>query len=274
MEHDSPSVRKTAFNCPHCGAFAKQDWYSLQAVYSSEEKPPPNVIIRKRIGDELEQVKTEEREIHRQWLNKMADGFPFLEETDILSKRRYESLELRNIFVSECCRCKNISVWIYDNLVYPQRGEAPPANPDLPDDIRRDYNEASHILGLSPRGAAALIRLAIQKLCKKLGKPGKNLNDDIGALVKGGLDPRIQQALDIVRVIGNNAVHPGQIDLRDDRKTAESLFHFLNEIAEEMISKPKRVNQAYETLPENERKAIEKRDANNGARGRQTGEHD
>ena len=108
-----------------------------------------------------------------------------------------------------------------------------------------------------------MIRLAIQKLCKRLDKPGKNLNDDIGALVADGLDPRIQKALDTVRVIGNNAVHPGQIDLSDDRRAAESLFHLLNLIAEKMISEPKHVEDVYSALPEDALSAIEKRDANN-----------
>ncbi|MCC0046711.1 MAG: DUF4145 domain-containing protein [Defluviimonas sp.] len=130
----------------------------------------------------------------------------------------------------------------------------------MPDDIRRDYDEASTILDLSTRGAAALIRLGIQKLCKHLGQPGKNINDDIKALVAGGLDLRIQKALDVVRVVGNNAVHPGQIDLKDDRATAESLFRLLNLIVEKMISEPKHVDEVYAALPEEARKAIEKRD--------------
>ena len=64
-------------------------------------------------------------------------------------------------------------------------------------------------------------------------------------------------------MIGNNAVHPGQMDLRDDRPTAESLFHFLNLIAAKMISGPKHVKEVFATLPESARKAIEERDANN-----------
>ena len=145
-------------------------------------------------------------------------------------------------------------------MVHPQLGKAPPANPDLPDEIRRDYDEASSILDLSPRGAAALLRLALQKLCKKLGQPGDNLNADIRALVAKGLDPVIQQALDSVRVVGNNAVHPGQIDLRDDRTTAETLFGILNLIVERMISVPKHVEEFYKKLPEEEQKRIENRD--------------
>ena len=193
------------------------------------------------------------------WADSMVAGAPFLWREN---EPRFFEVKLYNVSVSECFNCNDISIWVYDRLVYPQRGEAPPANPDLSDDIRRDYDEASTILDKSPRGAAALIRLAIQKLCKELGQSGKNINVDIAALVADGLDPRVQQALDIVRVVGNDAVHPGQIDLRDDRATAEMLFGLLNVIAEKTISVPKRIEEVYGALPEDARDAIAKRDAN------------
>jgi hypothetical protein len=104
------------------------------------------------------------------------------------------------------------------------------------------------------------LRLCVQKLCKHLGKPEKNINDVIAALVKNGLHLHVQQALDIVRVVGNNAVHPGQIDLKDDRATAERLFGLVNLIAETMISLPNHVASLFDSLPEEARKAIEKRD--------------
>ncbi len=119
----------------------------------------------------------------------------------------------------------------------------------MPQDIRRDYDEAGSILNLSLRGAAALLRLAIQKLCKELGQPGENINADIAALVANGLHPMLQKALDTVRVVGNDAVHPGQIDLRDDRATAESLFRLVNMIVEKTISEPKHVEALYALLP-------------------------
>ena len=262
MKNVSPSVQETAFNCPHCGALAKQFWCSLHANWLPDKYPLPQIIRpENRQKFNLEDVKdADRREKISRMLNVIAKGLPVLDKN---SAGTYTYLGLHNIFVSECFNCKYISVWIYDKLVYPRCGEAPPANPDLSDDVRRDYDEASSILDLSPRGSSALIRLAIQKLCKELGKPGKKLNDDIGALVADGLDPRIQKALDAVRVIGNNAVHPGQIDLRDDRVTAESLFRLLNLIAEKMISEPKHVDEVYATLPEGALKAIEERDANN-----------
>jgi hypothetical protein len=145
-------------------------------------------------------------------------------------------------------------------LVYPVRGEAPLPNPDMPEDVRLDFDEAGRIFQISPRGAAALLRLAIQKLCRELGGKGQNIDDDIAMLVKNGLDVRIQRSLDIVRVIGNESVHPGQIDLRDDVGTAEKLFVLVNIIADAMISQPKHIEEMYAGLPESKRAAIERRD--------------
>jgi Domain of unknown function (DUF4145) len=144
--------------------------------------------------------------------------------------------------------------------VFPSASGAPLANPDLPSDVAADFNEARDIVNRSPRSAAALLRLAVQKLCVELGEKGKSINDDIGALVKKGLPVRIQQALDTVRVVGNNAVHPGQMDLKDDVATATSLFHLVNIIAETMITQPKEIDSLFQQLPEAQRDAIKKRD--------------
>lgn len=146
--------------------------------------------------------------------------------------------------------------------MYPDSAGIDSPNDDLDDDIVADYNEAASILQKSPRGAAALLRLAVQKLCKQLGEPGKDINTDIGNLVQKGLSPTIQQALDALRVIGNESVHPGQIDLRDDPGTAQALFRLLNKIAETMITEPRQIQEIYDKIPESKKKAIEKRDKN------------
>jgi len=115
----------------------------------------------------------------------------------------------------------------------------------MPDDTRADFDEARSVLDLSPRSAAALLRLCIQKLCKHR-LPGKDLNNDIAVLVKQGLDPLVQKALDIVRVVGNNAVHPGELDLKDDRATAAKLFELVNRIAQDLITHPKELQELFE----------------------------
>jgi hypothetical protein len=139
-------------------------------------------------------------------------------------------------------------------------GEIPLPNPDLPGEIKGDYQEARSIVSRSPRGSAALLRLAIQKLCKELGEPGKNINEDIGSLVRKGLPTRVQRALDVVRVIGNEAVHPGQIEVSDNPAIAASLFRLVNIIAEHMISEPKAIAELYRSLPPDKLKGIEDRD--------------
>ena len=91
-----------------------------------------------------------------------------------------------------------------------------------------------------------------------MGEKGKNIDDDIASLVKKGLSPLVQQSLDAVRVIGNEAVHPGTLDLKDDRDTATRLFDLVNIIAEQMISNPKHVKEIYEKIPEEKKKSDRK----------------
>lgn len=93
-----------------------------------------------------------------------------------------------------------------------------------------------------------------------LGQKGRDINDDIAALVKNGLSPRIQKALDICRVVGNNAVHPGKIDLNDTPDTAQSLFRMVNLIVEDRITHPKEIVELYGNLPEEQLKAVKDRD--------------
>jgi len=162
--------------------------------------------------------------------------------------------------VSRCDHCQAVALWFKGALVFPIKSPAPKPNPEMPADAKADYEEAAGILNTSPRGAAALLRLSIQRLCVHLGGKGKNLNDDIRQLVEDGLPEKIRKSLDVVRVTGNNAVHPGQMTDIDDPKTAEALFPLVNLIVESMIALPKKIEALHEGLPEGAKEAIEKRD--------------
>jgi uncharacterized protein DUF4145 len=167
---------------------------------------------------------------------------------------------LPRLWSAECDHCKQLSIWLDEKMVFPTVSTAPLANADLPSDVKEDYEEAREILSRSPRGAAALVRLSVQKLCKSLGEKGDNINADIAGLVKKGLPLRVQQALDAVRVIGNNAVHPGLIDITDDPETAARLFELVNIVCDYMITQPRRVEEIYSKLPAPLLEAIDKRD--------------
>ena len=164
------------------------------------------------------------------------------------------------ISLTFCEHCTKKMIWYEDKIIYPRVTGAPMPNDDMNDEIIKDYNEARDIVVDSPRGASALLRLALQKLCVQLGEKGKNINDDIGNLVKRGLPVKIQQALDCTRVIGNQAVHPGEIDINDEPEIAYSLFELINAIADAMITQPKEIQALYDRLPVTARNAIKKRD--------------
>jgi hypothetical protein len=110
-----PSIDQLAFNSRHCGALAKQFWFSVHAEALGKDEMP--FRLDPELAEELGKV-----------------GF----------------------------NCTEASIWIGDRLVWPGRAEAALPNPDLPNDVRDDYEEASVIFQLSPRGAAALLRLGIQ----------------------------------------------------------------------------------------------------------------
>lgn len=161
---------------------------------------------------------------------------------------------------AQCARCNNTSIWVKGVMIYPKINTAIPPNPEMPEAALALYKEAAEIHSLSPRSAGALLRLSVETLVNKM-KPGTgNLNDKIGLLVEDGLHPKIQQALDSVRVIGNNAVHPGEIDA-DDPETVAVLFGLVNLIVEETIEKPKHVEKIFGMLPDGAKEGIERRDS-------------
>lgn len=251
-----PSIRLTAFSCAHCGTLTTQFWYDL-GVQQKAKDDVPVVWTPDRVA-EVRKEQAGNRDLDEEFwesLEQLATGAPFL-DGDGGNPRKF----LRNVSVSRCYECDQFSIWLHDRLIWPALTDAPQPNPDIPAPIASDFREAAAILPASPRGAAALLRLCVQKLCAHLGEKGRNIDDDIASMVKKGLDVRVQKALDIVRVIGNEAVHPGQIDLNDNRGTAEELFRLVNLIADIMISQPKHIREMYESLPAGKLKAIERRD--------------
>lgn len=161
---------------------------------------------------------------------------------------------------SHCSHCGRWSYWYEGKMIIPSEAPVEPPHPDLPEDCALDYREARDVYTRSPRAGAALLRLCLQKLMRHLGENGKNINDDIGSLVSKGLSPMVQKSLDICRVVGNNAVHPGEINLKDSPEIAQQIFSLINFIVEDRISRPREIDALYERLPETARKGVEGRD--------------
>jgi len=254
-----PSISETAFNCPHCSALTTQYWYEVFPKQITSEKKVPFVFNEKH-REGIARSSKFEGEDKAKFLalcDKHISGLVSFEPVSSV----YPDYKVINLHLSRCYNCDKISVWVHDKLLFPSHKTIVQPNADLPDEIIRDFEEARDIVDQSPRGAAAILRLCIQKLCASLGEKGKNIDDDIASLVRKGLNPLIQKSLDIVRVIGNEAVHPGTLDLKDDRDTAIQLFEITNSICDQMITHPKHVENLYLRLPKSKLDAIAKRDA-------------
>lgn len=208
-----------------------QEYYNLKYQQSSFKCPYCNVYA------------------HQEWSSVFTDNNQWGRELTISN----ESVE-----ASVCAYCSQTSFWVGQELIYPLQTKLPRPNSDLSNEIKEVYEEAARIADLSPRAACALLRLAIELLLKQLGVTG-TINDSIKKLVKKGLDVRIQQSLDVVRVTGNNAVHPGTIDF-NDTTNARHLFRIVNYIAHSLITQPKQIQEFFEDLPDEDKEKIYKRD--------------
>jgi hypothetical protein len=165
---------------------------------------------------------------------------------------------LENLFLSVCSRCRKYSLWLDEKMIYPVSSVAPWPIEDMPPNVKDDFLEGRNVVNASPRAAAALLRQALQKLMVHLGESGKRLDEDLADLTRKGLPKKIRSALDAVRVVGNDAVHLGEINSKDDTDTAIALFNLLNMIVEVMISQPKKVNDLYTKLPNSTTRPVRK----------------
>lgn len=223
-----PQFKLDNFTCPICGVYAHQIWQEILHEKYYPFQDLTGVLINSGINNSF------------------------------LTIRRSGSL-----YISCCQHCKQTSLWLNEKLIYPAVSIIPSPNDDMPKDIAEIYNEAASIYSLSPRSSAALLRLALQMLLKELGEKGDNINNDIGNLVKKGLPEIVQQAADTIRYIGNQAVHPGEIDFNDNDDTAKTLFEIMNWIVYYMITVPNSINNMYNTLPPSIKEQIDKRDHKN-----------
>lgn len=167
---------------------------------------------------------------------------------------------VNEISASRCNVCGKNTIFIKNELVYPSLA-APEPNADMSESILELYQEAGEIYGKSPRAACALLRLAIDRLCNELGEKDRDIDKNIASLVEKGLPQKVQQALDVVRVVGNKAVHPGQIAFDvDNIDTAVTLFRLINMIVNNTITEPKEIDGYFQQLPNSAKEAVAKRD--------------
>ncbi len=150
-----------------------------------------------------------------------------------------------------------------EKMIYPLISSAPKPSKDMPNDVKEVYEEARQVSVYSPRAAAALLRVALEKLTAHLGETTGNLNTRIGKLKAKGLPDKVIDSLDIVRISANEGgSHAGTIDLtgEDNQKIVNKLFSLVNFIVERTITAINVVNEMFDQLPEAKKEGIKNRD--------------
>jgi len=223
-----PEYKLEAFKCPNCDVYAKQTWYTMEfnTIQNYMSQQTYNVFNRGNLP---------EHEVE-------------MEEHDLT--------------FAECSSCHQTSIWLNRGLIYPRKSTVENPNEFMPSEVKKLYEEARLVFSMSPRSSAALLRLALEVLLPHIGAEKGSINDMIGQLARERKAiERVSKAMDVVRVTGNNAVHPGVLDIaeEDSREISMTLFKILNYIVAETLETDAMIDEVYSTLPKGIQENIEKR---------------
>ncbi|EKS3202358.1 DUF4145 domain-containing protein [Campylobacter jejuni] len=202
-KYTKPCFKGVAFNCPHCGVYSRMEWDGFYNRYNNRIK--------------------------------QVEGYSFSEST--------------------CYHCERSVIWYLKDenpkIFFPREVAIPPEE-NMPENVKEIYEEASLVLGDSPRASCALLRLALQELMKYLkeniqiynGLKNRNINEDIKEIINIGnfyqeQKESLEEAMNSIRLIGNKASHPSELDINDNSEIANILFEMINFIVGEIITKPK-----------------------------------
>ena len=167
QQHTAPEYERTSFHCPHCNVYARQNWHKISRY-------DHNTLMKET-----------------QYYLKHHGSNGLINFLIIMHK----NLSVESSNLSFCDHCNKYSIWVNQKMIYPHLSTAPLPTTEMPKSVKELYDEARAISNQSPRGACALLRLAIQFLVKELGENEEKLNIAIKNLVQKGLSKKIQQAL-------------------------------------------------------------------------------
>lgn len=163
------------------------------------------------------------------------------------------SYYLSDLKSAKCEYCDKYSLWIKEKMIYPRKANVPEPNEDMPESVKKDYVEASKIVNDSPRSACALLRVALEKLMIELGYKKGNLYEKINNFVGEDKGSDLEHSLTSVRVIGNDCVHSGVLDIKDNKPVAVALFNIINYIIEDTITKKRKIDEIYNIIPDSKK---------------------
>ncbi len=213
---NAPSYRNSKSNCPRCGALAHQTWSDLL----------------------------------------IEDGDGFIGARDDKSARPGPFGPEGNYWsMSTCFACDEASVWRGHQLIYPPANPLPKPHTDMPDAARELYDEARAVAAISRRAGAALARAALEALLKELRPQSDGRLDERIAALQPEVSLGLWQILSVLRHTGNKALHGADEDglvaivMDDDGATLSLLLGAINDLTEELVSRPAQAANLFGMLP-------------------------
>jgi Domain of unknown function (DUF4145) len=239
MKYVAPNLETAAFNCPHCHVLCPQEWYRI--LKDKDDNGNPSYAVRKTLPPKQQFYQSE------------------MVRVPVGNAELHINLEgnLEGFRITQCTNpdCQKEAIWEGNRMIYPLVSPAPLAHEDMPKKVKDIYNKARNVFPISHESSSAMLRLALEELLMTIDNSSKSISEKIDRLIKKGQFPiEAIQAMDSIRVFGNEAVHPGKIQLDEPEEVALFLFELMNDIVEETISKPKRRNKYYRLIPESKRK--------------------
>lgn len=222
---DENFAEKYAF-CYHCGREQKHDWYRLA------------------------NNKKRDKDLEENW--GVEDQYYFVKLTDEEMKSRVYDIILVDVelHLSVCAGCGIELAWQNDKNLCPPFTLISPPDREVPLDVKADYNEARKIYKYSSRGAATLLRIALEKLLihLKLGSSSADLSSMVNELSQKKKANLVECPDHIIAGLVRTCVSEKgtystkAINEIENPKDVEILFHLINEITEEFIKKKRRID--------------------------------
>jgi hypothetical protein len=254
-----------AFCCPYCSTHSAMTWYRLAVNSYFDNTDTAPVRISKNISKF-------DRAVAQGGLDPLGRDFEMLEgalaKVDVkeydnrqmpLNTSDVESVKCVTFDVqygsaSRCANCQEIMIWAGGKMIFPRGSGAITPSENLSDQCSAIFSEAASVLDGSPRAACALLRLCLENFCEEEGYTKGRLVDKLDKMRESGLLEGVWEALEAVRVVGNDAVHPGSIRLGDKREFADILFELMNFVADSIISRREAAKRLHALLPETKRR--------------------
>ncbi|WIB42821.1 DUF4145 domain-containing protein [Curtobacterium sp. MCLR17_058] len=247
-----PDRNRKAFTCPTCGAFSAQTWHALgyQEIDPASDQEP---WFR-----ELEEL-AELDDQDAPW----NQTTPWLEPT--------EPWVVGGIWAAaQCAVCQALTIWRHSLIIHPASKGAPAPHPDMPPAAAELYEEARSVVAMSRRAGAAMARATLERLLRDLDPEadGKLTLDRRIERILARVSSGLGRVLDVIRHVGNKSVHVS--DSSDDKvlvlvldeedaAVVDVLFSAINQLVDELVTKPAQYRKLFDQLPDGVRRGIEDR---------------